>query len=262
MKTRQIEITDDSALMTREQAIVGFARDFYRGDRLPYHRHRRAQLVYANRGTMTVRTRSASYLVPPHRAVWMPGGVDHAIEARTAFSMQSLYFNPETVSGLSKSVGVLQVSPLLRESIASVIDVGNDYEADGPVARIMAVIVDQIREQPLVDVLMLPMPEDPRLLVITDTLIQNPADSRDLPGWAKQVGASPRTLNRLFPSQTGLTFREWRQQRRLMRALELLDQRVRITDISLELGYESTSAFIAMFKRYLGTTPGRYLDVD
>ena len=248
--------------MARPQAIVSFARDFARGDILPYHRHARAQLVYASKGTMTVKTRSASYLVPPQRAVWMPGGVDHGIEARSAFSMQSLYFDPSAVSGLPDSVGVLQVSPLLRESIASVIIAGNDYAADGPVARVMAVIVDQIRAQPALDILMLPLPDDKRLLRITSALIKNPADSRDLAGWAKQVGASPRTLNRLFPAQTGLTFREWRQQRRLLRALELLDQGVRITDIALELGYESTSAFIAMFRRYLGASPGRYLNSD
>ena len=248
--------------MRSPQAIVSFARSYARGDVLPYHRHNRAQLVYANKGTMTVKTRTASYLVPPQRAVWMPSQIEHGIEARSAFSMQSLYIDPDRVTGLPESVGVLQVSPLLRESIAAVIAAGNDYAADGPVARIMSVIVDQILAQPAVDILMLPLPEDPRLLRITEALIDNPADSRDLVQWASRVGASPRTLNRLFPAQTGLTFREWRQQRRLLRALELLDQGVRITDIALELGYESTSAFIAMFRRYLGTSPGRYLDVD
>lgn len=248
--------------MRRPQAIVSFARDYAKGDLLPYHRHKRAQLVYASRGTMTVKTRTASYLVPPQRAVWMPSQTDHGIEARSAFSMQSLYIDPDQVSGLPESVGVLQIVPLLRELIATAIALGNDYAADDPTARIMSVIVDQIRAQPAVDVLMLPLPEDQRLLRITEALIDNPADSRDLAQWAKQVGASPRTLNRLFPAQTGLTFREWRQQRRLLRALELLDQGMRITDISLELGYESTSAFIAMFRRYLGTSPGRYLDAD
>ena len=262
MKTRQIVVTDDSALMRRPQPIVSFARDYAKGDVLPYHKHKRAQLIYAYRGTMTVKTGSASYLVPPQRAVWMPSATEHGIEARSAFSMRSLYFDPSIVTGLPETVGVLQVSPLLRELIASVIVSGNDYADDGPVARVMAVIVDQIRAQPALDVLMLPLPEDARLLRITEALIDNPADSRDLTQWAKRVGASPRTLNRLFPAQTGLTFREWRQQRRLLRALELLDQGVRITEIALELGYESTSAFIAMFRRYLGTSPGRYLDVD
>jgi len=90
-------------------------------------------------------------------------------------------------------------------------------------------------------------------------IIDNPADSRELADWAKKVGASKRTLVRLFPEQTGMTFREWRQQRRLLHALELLATGESVTNIALELGYENTSAFIAMFRRCLGTTPRRYL---
>lgn len=67
-----------------------------------------------------------------------------------------------------------------------------------------------------------------------------------------------RTLVRLFPTQTGMTFREWRQQCRLLRALELLAAGDSVTRVALKLGYEDSSSFIAMFKRSLGTTPTRY----
>ena len=50
------------------------------------------------------------------------------------------------------------------------------------------------------------------------------------------------------------------QQRRLLRALELLATGDNVTTIALELGYDNTSAFIAMFRRCLGTTPTRYLN--
>jgi AraC-like DNA-binding protein len=89
--------------------------------------------------------------------------------------------------------------------------------------------------------------------------MDNPADPRDLDDFAKEVGASKRTLVRLFPGQTGMTFSEWRQQRRLSYALELLLAGESITSIALESGYDNTSAFIAMFKRCLGTTPMQYL---
>jgi len=123
----------------------------------------------------------------------------------------------------------------------------------------MSVILDQIRTQPVVPLLGLPLPADRRLLRIAQALIDCPADPRDLADWAKEVGISTRTLVRLFPAQTGMTFREWRQQRRLLRALELLATGVSVTNVALEVGYENTSAFIAMFRRCLGTTPTRYL---
>ena len=103
------------------------------------------------------------------------------------------------------------------------------------------------------------MPADSRLLRIVQSLIANPADQRDLGEWALQVGASKRTLTRLFPAQTGMSFRSWRQQRRLLRALELLASGNDVTTVALELGYENASAFIAMFRRCLGETPARYL---
>ena len=100
---------------------------------------------------------------------------------------------------------------------------------------------------------------DPRLLRVARSMMDNPADVRDLNAWAREVGASARTLSRLFTAQTGMTFREWRQQRRLLRALELLASGHNVTTVAAELGYDNTSAFIAMFRRCLGTTPARYL---
>ncbi len=104
------------------------------------------------------------------------------------------------------------------------------------------------------------MPEDARLLGIAKSLISNPADQRGLGEWAKEVGASKRTLTRLFPAQTGMSFRAWRQQRRLLRALELLASGNNVTGVALEVGYDNTSAFISMFRRCLGATPARYMN--
>ena len=121
-------------------------------------------------------------------------------------------------------------------------------------------ILDQIRVQP-VAALALPMPTEARVLRVVENLHANPADSRDLSAWAKEVGASKRTLNRLFAAQMGMSFRSWREQLRILRALELLATGESVTGVALEVGYENTSAFIAMFRRCLGTTPARYLDI-
>ena len=241
------------------QPIVAYGRELAAGETLPFHRHRRAQLVYASSGVMTVTSRSAAFVVPPQRAVWMPGAVEHRIDARNAVAMRTLYVEPWAAAGLPTEVCVLQVTPLLRELIVTAVAAGPSYEPRSPQSRIMSVILDQIGTQPVAS-LALPMPTDPRLLRVTQSLIANPADSRDLGEWASAVGASKRTLGRLFTAQMGMSFQEWRQQRRLLRALELLAIGDNVTAIALELGYDNTSAFIAMFRRCLGTTPTRYLN--
>ncbi len=262
-KTRQTTIPINKHLVQLEelpQSVIAYGRDLGKGDTLPFHSHRRAQLVYASNGVMAVTTRTASYVVPPQRAVWMPGGVEHQIDARSAVSMRTLYIDVQAAAGLPDVVCVLQVTPLLRELIVEAVTTGPGYESDSPQSRIMAVILDQIRRQPVAS-LALPIPSDPRLRRLVQSLISNPADSRNLDEWAGEVGASKRTLVRLFRAQTGMTFRDWRQQRRLHRALELLTTGETVTAIALEVGYDNTSAFIAMFRRCLGTTPMRYLNI-
>ena len=238
--------------------MISYGAELADGEILPFHQHRRAQLVYASHGLLTVATHEAAYVVPPQRAVWMPAGIEHRINAHSSVAMRSLYVQPEAAQQAPKLPCVLQVSPLLRELIISMVTQGNDYADNSPQARLMRVILDQIPAQP-VTTLSLPMPTDPRLLRIAHGLIADPSDRRSLADWAHSVGASQRTLNRRFLEQTSMSFRDWRQQCRLLRGLEMLSAGDSVTRVALELGYEHSSAFIAMFKRCLGTTPTRYL---
>jgi AraC-like DNA-binding protein len=207
---------------------------------------------------MTVTTDEAAYVVPPQRAVWMPGGVGHSIAATGKVHMRTLYIETAHATGLPTQVQVLQVTSLLRELIVAAVASGPSYDSETPEARLVAVILDQIRTQPVAN-LFLPMPTDARLVRLTRALLLDPADPRDLDAWAKDVGASARTLTRQFTAQTGMSFRSWRQQCKLHRALELLAAGDSVTTIASSLGYDNTSAFIAMFKRHFGTTPARYL---
>ncbi|MEM7251267.1 MAG: helix-turn-helix transcriptional regulator [Pseudomonadota bacterium] len=238
--------------------VVAYGRDLAPGDILPWHHHRRAQLVYGSNGIMAVTTPGAAYVVPPQRAVWVPGGVEHQIEARSAVTMRTLYLQPDEHRDLPTDVCVLQVTPLLRELLVEAVEAGPDYPPNSPQSRVMAVILDQICTQPVAS-LALPMPTEPRVLKVAQALMANPGDQRDLGEWASVVGASRRTLTRLFDRETGMSFRAWRQQLRVHRALELLAQGSGVTATAYDLGYENVSAFIAMFKRCLGATPVRYL---
>lgn len=171
-------------------------------------------------------------------------------------SMRSLYIHRDAVAGLPDGCRVVQVTPLLRELIACLVTASPRTAEQ--VARLMAVLVDEVM---MLDAppLHLPAPRDPRLRAITDSLLEEPADGRGLAAWSALVGASERTLARLFVRETGMGFREWRQQLRLLTAIERLAAGHDVTSVSLDLGYHSPSAFIAMFKRVLGETPGRYV---
>jgi len=146
----------------------------------------------------------------------------------------------------------------LRELILYATTLRDHYAPDGPEARVMAVIPDQLRllrPEPL----HLPTPADRRLRAITDALSEHPSDGRSLADWARTAGASERTLARLFQRETGMTFGAWRQRLRLLVAIGRLAEGQSVTSAAFDLGYESPSAFVAMFRRELGQPPTRYL---
>jgi AraC-like DNA-binding protein/quercetin dioxygenase-like cupin family protein len=227
------------------------------GHRIPRHRHAVAQLIHAVAGVMTVTTRDGSWVVPPLRAVYVPPGVEHAIRMTGDVAMRTVYVARPLADALPRACCVVHVSPLLRELILRAVAFPPRWADDGVEARIAALIVDEIRGARVAP-LHLPRPADPRALRVARALEADPGDARPLAQWAKSAGASGRTLARLFERETGLSFGAWRQQLRLLRALERLAAGDAVTAVALDLGYESPSAFIAMFRKALGVSPGRY----
>ena len=171
--------------------------------------------------------------------------------------MRSVYVRDEPAAELPISCGVVGVTPLLRELILTAADAPQLYDVNGRDGQIMDLILSEIRSSPVMP-LHLPEPADSRLNQITTAIRKNPADTRTLEEWGQHAGASPRTLARLFPAETGMTFRHWQQQARLLEGLMRLAEGEAVTSVALEVGYENPSAFISMFRRTLGITPGRY----
>ena len=237
--------------------MVGYAEDFPSGHAIRRHRHPSAQLIYGASGVMTVTTDQGRWVAPPQRAVWVPARVTHAIRMTGAVAMRTLYLDAATVPAAPVTCCVVPVSALLRELILRVIAFRQPYPLDGAEARVAAVVRDELAATPVAP-LHLPMPRDQRLRAVTERLLADPADTRTLDAWSRSAGASGRTLARLFRAETGLSFARWRQQARLLRALELLGGGAAVTEVALDLGYDSPSAFITMFRANLGTTPGKY----
>jgi AraC-like DNA-binding protein len=225
----------------------------------PLHSHERAQLLYASHGLMSVVTPSGSYLVPPQRALWLPGGAEHEVCCHGAVSLRTLYIDADQYPELPDRCCVLEISDLLRSLILEAMRLDAEYDASGRDGRVIRLIVDEIGRigtEPL----NVPMPRDIRLTRVCRAILLDPASSLDLDHWAKLAGMGRRTFTRQFRRETGLSLAAWRQQVRLVEALTMLAEGKPITTVAFDVGYESPSAFTAMFHRVLGMAPSQYFE--
>jgi len=222
------------------------------------HRHARGQLLGAAQGLLSVDAGNSRWVVPATHAVWIPPDVPHGLRSHGPFAGWSVYVAAPACAELPDEPCILAVSGLLREAVARAASwKDKTLNLNAAQLRLAGVILDEIRMLPH-EALGLPMPQDARLLKIARALSDRPDDERRMEEWANWAGIAPRTLTRRFTAETGFSFTEWRQRVRLLRALELLAAGKPVTTIALDLGYDNVSAFIALFRRTFGVTPGRY----
>jgi AraC-like DNA-binding protein len=235
--------------------VLGAAIDYQAGTELARHSHAVGQLIYAAIGSMTVRTEEGLFIVPPLMAVWVAPAVTHAITMRNQVAMRTLYFRPDALPLPDRRCGVLRVSPLLRELILARIAEPSTERPRG--GALDSLIADEMRTAAL-EPLALKAPNDRRVRRIVSTLLEQPTDPRSLVDWSRAVGASPRTIERIFLRETHLTFRQWRQQARLLQAVLYLAEGRSVTAVAFDVGYASQSAFTYMFRCALGVAPRHY----
>jgi AraC-like DNA-binding protein len=237
--------------------IAVMVKDYAPGSVVPWHTHKRAQLAFAKSGVMVMATREGDWVVPPHRALWLPAGTEHSLRASTALAMRTLYIESAAAAGMPDAVRVIDVSPLLRELILAAAALPVVWDETARTQRIMALILDEIRVLPDLP-LGLPRAADPRLARLCDEILAAPGESWTLPRAARRVGASARTLARLAQRELGMSFAGWLRRARLLAALERLARGDSVTAVALDSGYESPSAFAQMFRRHIGAPPSRY----
>ena len=216
--------------------VKGYAADYHKGDTVEPHLHDEMQIVHARSGVMRVVSGSLVWIIPPGRALWVPSGVMHEIYCLTAVKTRTVYLSgtwPKT----PRCCEVWQVSPLMREIIIRFAD-QPDTALSEPMATILAGEIDRL------DVMRINLIKtiSPQLVQMQDALLANPADPRTLADWAQVVGLSPRTMMRRLNQETGTTFREWRRQIRMLKAVERLAVGLSVTEVAFEVGYETTSA--------------------
>jgi AraC-like DNA-binding protein len=237
--------------------VIALARDLPPSHEIDWHSHPRFQLVYAARGVMTVDTRDATWVVPPQRAVWMPPKVAHRLTARGVVQLRSLYVRADAAARMPRTCEVFEVTPLLRELILRATELPLEYDERGPAGRVMRLLLDELAALPRLPY-NLPMPKSVPLAAICARLVEAPNDPATLEDLAARHGTTARTLARHFRRQTGMSFAEWRRRARLLRALGWIAEGRPILAVALDLGYDSPSAFSAMFRRELGSPPSHF----
>ena len=237
--------------------VVTKATDYPAGHVIELHHHARGQLVYADHGVMMVAGDGGQWIVPPTRAIWMPPGVSHRIRCIGVVHMRSIYVRPDAAAHLPSKAQAVGVSGLLSELIRAAVKVPLPYDADSRDGRLMRLLLDELHALPVLP-LYLPQPADERLQRICTRIAEQPDDTSTLADWAVTLAVDVKTIQRLFARETGMTFGQWRQQARLLHGLERLAIGDKVVDIALALGYDSPSAFAAMFKRQFGEPPSAF----
>lgn len=224
---------------------------------LDWHHHRRGQLFCIESGLIRLHTKQGSWLLPPQRIGWLPPGLHHKVTLSGVLSGWGVLLTPAASRTLPSQPCVMGVSDLLRALVRRAAGWTNADRLTPAQTRVVAVLLDEIRGAPQ-EPLHLPMPTDIRALRIANALIRRPHDARTLHELGEWAGLSERTARRIFMTETGMGFTQWRQQARLMLALERLATNEPVADVAEALGYATSSNFIAMFRRAFGEPPARY----
>lgn len=219
------------------------------------HRHPWGQLIFPLRGGLRIIAGNTSLIAPIFRAAWVPAEMLHEVAALGVAEFYALYLWPEASPLPADRCVVIEASPLMRDLAASL--AGDMPVTDRRHGLITSLLLEELRAAPPVS-LDLQMPTDRRLRLLCDALMEQPDDDRSLAQWASEVGASERTLARLFSTELGTSFGTWRQQVRLARAVDWIARGVPVASVAARLGYANPAAFSAMFRRALGVSPREF----
>ncbi len=219
-----------------------------------WHTHDDHQLAWAASGVLTVRSETAAWVLPPTRALWIPAGIPHETLSAGATTMRAAYITPSLCPIDWAECTPVAASPLMAELIGYLEDeqLGASSRAHGE-----SLLADLLAPVPTttIDVR---MPTEERARQVAEALEGDPTDGRTLAEWGCDVGASERTLARAFLADTGLPFGRWRALLRLRVSIGALAAGKPVGNVARQVGYESTSAFVAAFRRETGMTPATY----
>ena len=232
------------------------------------HSHPWAQVVFSAFGVVRTTVGDGTFIVPPSRALWIPPDALHRVSVIEDAELRTLYIHqPAGHCGPGVEAAgeprwhdcrVLEVSSLLRELVLNLPTAPGVPEPSVRAESLASLVLDELRNARAVP-LGVDLPRDKRLRSLCEAVLDEPTRHATLEAWARDSGASARTVARLFRSELGTTFLQWRQQVLLAKAVSMAGRRMPMSRIAAELGYASPSAFSAMVRRSVGAPPSRFL---
>lgn len=252
----------DSYTPSRQRPVRVRARSMPADTHFEPHAHPWAQLAYCATGIVQVTAAQASqsmvtYIVPPSRAVWIEPGAQHHITVLEAAEFRTLYIHKSRTPKGWTGCRVIVVSPLLREAIQA-LDMEIHATREQWLSKLTLDEITHADTQALGVPLPHPQTGDKRLRALCEAVMRAPGERTTLAEWALSAGASERTAARLFRDELGQSFKQWRQQAVLAKALPLLARGQPVSAVAAASGYASDSAFSAMFKAAMGQSPSHF----
>ncbi|MBC7000992.1 helix-turn-helix transcriptional regulator [Photobacterium sp. BZF1] len=241
---------------TINSQVVGIAASIGRHDS-GMHSHQKAQLLYAPSGSMSITLENQQCILPPTRAAWIPAGVRHCAVMTNVVAYRSVYFDVSHLERHGDQIKIMDVNPLLRELIERMAF----WPWDMPYLEQKALVElfwQELKAAPD-ESLLLPIPSDKRLEAWLNKLDKEGHSPLPLNETALSIGASEKTISRIFSRETGMPYQAWRQQWRLMKAIELLSENKPVSTVAFELNFSSDSAFVSFFRKQTGSTPSAYI---
>ncbi|MBB4567010.1 AraC family transcriptional regulator [Rhizobium leucaenae] len=228
------------------------------GYTVPWHHHRRTQLLCVFSGVVLILTTRGRLMVPPGHALFIPVGLEHSVEMLSDVSIKSVYVMPSDPTPSAEAPRVVEVTDLARSLLLEAIRLREAPLGNRKAELVLSLLMEEIstlEERPLG----LPFPSDRRLAALCRDYLANPTPNARLDNWAEKLAISRRTFTRQFRKETGISFTTWRQQASVFACLPQLAEGQPVTNVALEAGYESVAAFTTMFRRMLGTSPRTYM---
>lgn len=225
--------------------------------RVAAHEHARGHIICPLSGAYWIVTPEGTWLVPAGFALWVPPGIHHEVYSHGSVSARIMFVDPSFADRLPPNGGTVKVTPFLEALLARTMVYGNDYSPADPAARLAQVTLDELAAMEFAP-LFLPISKEPRLARVMQRLIEAPGLDMSFADLARDAGASERTLARLFRTETGMNFTQWKTNLTLLQSMERLERGEAVADVAFDLGYSSPSSFAYMFRRRLGVSPGTY----
>lgn len=219
------------------------------------HSNEEHVLIWSERGAVTVVVDDRLHVVFPGSGLWIPRGVVHAGQAAGGAAFRETLFAPESWTPTWNGTTAVELNTAVRHLLVHLAHTGMPRDER---LRAQQVCIDLLEPSHFRDIAV-PIPQDPRIRKVVDSVLRNPADGRSLEQWAHCLNVSPRTITRAFSADVAMSFAQWRRLARMASARALLAEGTSVTATGRRVGYSTTSAFVAAFRKVVGRTPGEML---